>query len=658
MGDATPPPPPPPLPPPPLILGYCTFINHDEADGTTNDVLDDNLSSSNGEATDDDSNFELLIKATNDDDDDDDEYSCIYSDDEAEIELLLEDQEMPTELVLSTAHGYGSCSRSSIANQFYSRKNIVFISLDLETGGEYCGICQLSAVFKDMEGKDIVPAFDSYVKPPNTAIWNPKTTEVHGLHKSNEKIINADSIEVVWPKFVSAAEAAIGNDGKQGIIVAWNGKSCDMEWIYRIMHNNINPMRFPKNCHFFLDPCAILTNYKGCSLSKNKTKLPNLQLSTVYKFVKGIELENAHNSLEDCKAQCDILFDERFRPYWNKPRSVCLIKEIWGSKAQTRAKAAAEPSRAVHEQWQADDNARTWEMPPEKDYGSHNGGGVAGPTLLAAQTCRQHANNTFAEIFVSILTLDFLLETVRQSNKYAYDDFVKPVYRSTTSPSSKRNVHYYKPCKETEDGATHRADRTADDKKWKITLGYLLAWLGIVIVHSAEKNDHSISRHWRETPYGLRTPWIYNTMTRDAFLFLERYLHFADSSQMPGNERRPLFKIQPVLDVLIKNMKLWWRAGQKICIDESMILYKGRAIGFGQYMPAKPIKHGIKVFVLCCAVTGFLLSFEVYTGADNASSNSNWDLINKLICAAGITDALGRILYTGESHKITCVRSL
>jgi hypothetical protein len=148
-------------------------------------------------------------------------------------------------------------------------------------------------------------------------------------------------------------------------------------------------------------------------------------------------------------------------------------------------------------------------------------------------------------------------------------------------------------------------------------VGFLLAWLGIVILHAAKKNDHSISRHWRETPYGLQTPWIYNTMTRDAFLFLKRYLHFLDSSQMPATNCTPLFKIQPDLEVLTENMKLWWTAGQKICIDESMILYQGRAISFRQYMPAKPIKHGIKVFVLCCAMTGFLLSFEVYTGAKN-----------------------------------------
>jgi hypothetical protein len=53
-------------------------------------------------------------------------------------------------------------------------KKISFISLYLETGGEYCGICQLSAVFKDMEGKDIIDPFGFYVKPPSMAIWNPK----------------------------------------------------------------------------------------------------------------------------------------------------------------------------------------------------------------------------------------------------------------------------------------------------------------------------------------------------------------------------------------------------------------------------------------------------------------------------------------------------
>jgi hypothetical protein len=61
----------------------------------------------------------------------------------------------------------------------------------------------------------------------------------------------------VWPKFVLAVEAAaIGDDGKQGIIVAWNGKSwCDMEWIYRITQDNNNHrMQFPNNCDILWIP--------------------------------------------------------------------------------------------------------------------------------------------------------------------------------------------------------------------------------------------------------------------------------------------------------------------------------------------------------------------------------------------------------------------
>ena len=33
-------------------------------------------------------------------------------------------------------------------------------------------------------------------------------------------------------------------------------------------------------------------------------------------------------------------------------------------------------------------------------------------------------------------------------------------------------------------------------------------------------------------------------------------------------------------------------------IDKRMISYMDRAVSFVQYMPAKPIKHGIKVYAL------------------------------------------------------------
>ena len=48
-------------------------------------------------------------------------------------------------------------------------------------------------------------------------------------------------------------------------------------------------------------------------------------------------------------------------------------------------------------------------------------------------------------------------------------------------------------------------------------------------------------------------------------------------------------------------------------VDESMIRFKGR-MAFRQYMPAKPIKWGVKIWVLAETSTGYLSKFQVYTG--------------------------------------------
>lgn len=42
-----------------------------------------------------------------------------------------------------------------------------------------------------------------------------------------------------------------------------------------------------------------------------------------------------------------------------------------------------------------------------------------------------------------------------------------------------------------------------------------------------------------------------------------------------------------------------------------MVGFKGRS-SLKQYIPNKPIKRGFKVWVIACAVTGFLINFEVY----------------------------------------------
>ena len=56
-------------------------------------------------------------------------------------------------------------------------------------------------------------------------------------------------------------------------------------------------------------------------------------------------------------------------------------------------------------------------------------------------------------------------------------------------------------------------------------------------------------------------------------------------------------------------------------IDEQMVAYKGR-LSFKQYMPAKPIKWGMKAYVLAEADTGYVCDWHLYTGKDDSDLQS------------------------------------
>ena len=67
----------------------------------------------------------------------------------------------------------------------------------------------------------------------------------------------------------------------------------------------------------------------------------------------------------------------------------------------------------------------------------------------------------------------------------------------------------------------------------------------------------------------------------------------------------------------MKGVRGVWTDVNHVTIDESMIKYMGRAITYVQYMPAKPINHGIKVFSICCALSTVILGSEVYFFQDD-----------------------------------------
>lgn len=68
--------------------------------------------------------------------------------------------------------------------------------------------------------------------------------------------------------------------------------------------------------------------------------------------------------------------------------------------------------------------------------------------------------------------------------------------------------------------------------------------------------------------------------------------------------------IRWIIDEFVDKCKCKYTVGEFITIDEP---FRGRC-GFVQYLPNKPAKHGVKVFVTCDAKTFYVYNLKVYCG--------------------------------------------
>ena len=73
--------------------------------------------------------------------------------------------------------------------------------------------------------------------------------------------------------------------------------------------------------------------------------------------------------------------------------------------------------------------------------------------------------------------------------------------------------------------------------------------------------------------------------------------------------------MKPVIDHLKAKFGTIIYASEKLCIDESLDLWKGR-LAFKQYLPLKRHRFGIKLFELVDCESGIILDFIVYTGGN------------------------------------------
>ncbi|KAL8614327.1 hypothetical protein ACOMHN_007665 [Nucella lapillus] len=110
------------------------------------------------------------------------------------------------------------------------------------------------------------------------------------------------------------------------------------------------------------------------------------------------------------------------------------------------------------------------------------------------------------------------------------------------------------------------------------------------------------------------------------------YFHLRDTSNTPGcdsSDYDPLYKIRPFLDMIQPLFKKHYKPGRDLSSDDSMVGYKEKLF-FNQYMPAKPVKLGIKVWQLCDAQTGCCVAFDIYIGR-HSRQDSHATLVEEVV---------------------------
>ena len=107
-------------------------------------------------------------------------------------------------------------------------------------------------------------------------------------------------------------------------------------------------------------------------------------------------------------------------------------------------------------------------------------------------------------------------------------------------------------------------------------------------------------------------------MRRDRFDKISQYFHINDSRHnpprlRPGHDK--LHHVRPVHDAILRCCLENYNPHQNVSVDEAMIKFRGR-LSFRQYLPAKPTKYGIKVWMRADPTNGYTNEFQVYTGKD------------------------------------------
>lgn len=186
---------------------------------------------------------------------------------------------------------------------------------------------------------------------------------------------------------------------------------------------------------------------------------------------------------------------------------------------------------------------------------------------------------------------------IRQSSASANE-----IFENFITPHMIRNIMQHT---NAEGRRRNSAWKNADEEEIRKFIGLLLL-SGVY----CSKNE-AISQLW-----SLKDgrPIFRQSMPRDRFTDLCSRLRFDDAQTRV--ERRADDKLAPfreIWDCFISKCKSNYVPGCDMTIDEQLVTFRGRC-GFRMYIPSKPGRYGIKIWILTDSRTSYCYNADIYTG--------------------------------------------
>lgn len=160
--------------------------------------------------------------------------------------------------------------------------------------------------------------------------------------------------------------------------------------------------------------------------------------------------------------------------------------------------------------------------------------------------------------------------------------------------------------------------RLVGPKEWftkDITKEELQAVMGIFIYCGVTgSTKESLSDLWASD--GTGRPIFAAAMGYKRAEFIISAMRFDDkTNRQPRAAIDKLAAFREVFDAFNVNCTQYYNPGSCITVDEQLHSFRGR-VNFKQYMPKKPARYGIKLFMACDSDTSYMLRAKVYLGKE------------------------------------------